>query len=70
MRPTTEPGMTPAWHKSSHSSSSGNCVEIATFGGDRIAVRDSKAPEGPTVTPPIGSFAKFVRAVGEGRIVR
>ncbi len=41
------------WHKSSHSSQDGNCVEVARNLPGLIAVRDSKAPEGPKllVTP-------------------
>lgn len=64
MRPTT------GWRKSSHSSSSGNCVELAVAGRTRIAVRDSKDPSGPILLPTIRAFANFVRAAGEGRIVR
>jgi len=32
------------WHKSSHSSQSGNCVEVACNLPGLVAVRDSKAP--------------------------
>ncbi len=41
------------WHESSHSSQDGNCVEVARNLPGLIAVRDSKAPEGPKllVTP-------------------
>jgi len=35
------------WHKSSYSSQDGNCVEIATNLPGMVAVRDSKAPQGP-----------------------
>ena len=35
------------WHKSSHSSQSGNCVEVARNLPGLVLVRDSKAPEGP-----------------------
>lgn len=38
------------WRKSSHSSQDGNCVEIATNLPGTIAVRDSKNPNGPTLT--------------------
>jgi hypothetical protein len=34
------------WHKSSHSSQDGNCVEVARNLPALVAVRDSKAPEG------------------------
>jgi hypothetical protein len=35
------------WDKSSYSSQSGNCVEVARNLPGLVAVRDSKAPEGP-----------------------
>jgi hypothetical protein len=35
------------WRKSSYSSQSGNCVEIATNMPGTVAVRDSKDPQGP-----------------------
>jgi Domain of unknown function (DUF397) len=34
------------WHKSTHSSQDGNCVEIATNLPGLVAVRDSKDPDG------------------------
>lgn len=38
------------WHKSTHSSEDGgNCVEVAAHPG-AVHVRDSKVPEGPTLT--------------------
>lgn len=40
----------PSWRKSSRSTHSGNCVEVAQFSGRRVAVRDSKNPlDGPIV---------------------
>lgn len=35
------------WRKSSYSSQSGNCVEVATNMPGTVAVRDSKDPVGP-----------------------
>ncbi|WP_083982528.1 DUF397 domain-containing protein [Actinomadura hibisca] len=36
------------WRKSTHSGNTGgNCVEVASCGGHRTAVRDSKDPAGP-----------------------
>jgi hypothetical protein len=35
------------WRKSSYSSQSGNCVEVATNLTGTVAIRDSKAPSGP-----------------------
>ncbi len=34
------------WRKSSYSGNTGNCVEVADL-SDRVAVRDSKDPDGP-----------------------
>ncbi|MFJ3927734.1 DUF397 domain-containing protein [Streptomyces sp. NPDC090022] len=39
------------WRKSSYSSDEGGqCVEMATCAADRVHVRDSKVPHGPTLT--------------------
>jgi len=37
------------WRKSSYSSQSGNCVEVALNLPRLVAVRDSKQPDGATV---------------------
>jgi hypothetical protein len=37
------------WHKSSYSSQSGNCVEVARNLPGLVAVRDSKAPDAPNL---------------------
>ena len=36
-----------AWHKSSHSSQDGNCVEVASNLPGAVAVRDSKHADSP-----------------------
>ncbi|MFE9466406.1 DUF397 domain-containing protein [Streptomyces virginiae] len=67
------------WRKSSYSSTNGgDCVECAPLGGaawrkasysgshgmpGRVAVRDSKNPDGPTLTVGAEAFAAFVRSV-------
>lgn len=38
------------WRKSSYSNSGANCVEIAQTRSGKIAVRDSKDPDGPALT--------------------
>ncbi|WP_078882601.1 DUF397 domain-containing protein [Streptomyces albus] len=58
------------WVKSSYSSGEGgNCLEWAP-GVARVAgvvpVRDSKAPEGPVLSFPSGSFVRFVAGVKAG----
>ncbi|MEW2418510.1 DUF397 domain-containing protein [Streptomyces sp. NPDC046866] len=54
-----------AWRKSSHSGSEGgNCVEAAVCPTDRIHVRDSKVPNGPTLTLAPASWARLTGWVG------
>ncbi|MER7000454.1 DUF397 domain-containing protein [Streptomyces sp. NPDC000410] len=53
-----------AWRKSSYSSDTGgDCVEVAAQ-PCRIAVRDSKNPDGPAFTVAPGAFAAFTAFVG------
>ncbi|MFJ8646433.1 DUF397 domain-containing protein [Streptomyces sp. NPDC093546] len=55
-----------AWRKSSYSGDTGgDCVEIAEQ-PCRVAVRDSKNPEGPAFTVAPAAFAAFVAAAAEG----
>ncbi|GAA1581264.1 DUF397 domain-containing protein [Actinomadura kijaniata] len=37
------------WLKSNRSNSQGNCVEIAELPGGRVAMRNSRFPEGPAL---------------------
>ncbi|MFD0855748.1 DUF397 domain-containing protein [Actinomadura adrarensis] len=37
------------WQKSRRSNSQGNCVEIAELPGGRVAMRNSRHPEGPAL---------------------
>ena len=50
------------WHKSSHSSANGQCVEVAPVAG-AIAVRDSKNPAGPTLIFTRQAWVAFVEGV-------
>ena len=54
------------WRKSSYSSQSGNCVEIATNMPGTVAVRDSKHPEGPGLLIPAAEWRVFVRGLKAG----
>ena len=65
-------GDEPRWFKSSYSGSSGSdCVEAAFLsGGAGMAVRDSKAPDGPVLTFDAASFVSFVGDVKTGRLDR
>jgi hypothetical protein len=57
------------WHKSSFSSASGQCVEVAPVAGT-IAVRDSKDPDGPELVFTRQAWAAFVDGVKAGPAAR
>ncbi|MQY19487.1 hypothetical protein NRB20_25770 [Nocardia sp. RB20] len=38
------------WFKSSYSTQSGDCVEVAFLSSDAVGVRDSKNPTGPALS--------------------
>jgi hypothetical protein len=50
------------WHKSSHSSANGQCVEVTPVAG-AVAVRDSKNPAGPVLIFTRQAWAAFVEDV-------
>jgi hypothetical protein len=50
------------WHKSSHSSANGQCVEVASVAG-AVAVRDSKNPAGPGLVFTRQAWAAFLESV-------
>lgn len=53
------PDPTPTmWRKSSRSTNASNCVEVSIR--DRVAVRDSKNADGPTITFSLGAWSAFV----------
>ena len=57
------PDLTTArWRKSSHSSDSNVCVEVALI-GPMAALRDSKNSTGPTLTLPARSFTNLLLSV-------
>ena len=51
------------WHKSSHSSQSGNCVEVAHNLPKLVAVRDSKEPDRVTLVVSREVWRVFIRSV-------
>jgi len=53
------------WHKSSHSSANGQCVEVAPVAG-AVAVRDSKNPAGPVLIFTRQAWAAFVEDLKGG----
>ncbi len=48
------------WRKSSYCNSGANCVEVATTRGGKVAVRDSKNPDGATLTFSPDDWKAFV----------
>lgn len=55
-----------AWRKSSHSISTGECVEVARLDSGEIGVRDSKDRGGPVLRFSRREFRAFVRGAGAG----
>ncbi|MEU2429948.1 DUF397 domain-containing protein [Streptomyces sp. NPDC007861] len=57
-----------AWRKSSYSGTTGGeCIEVAPH-PHRVAVRDSKYPDGPVFAVAPAAFAAFVAAAAEGAV--
>lgn len=54
------------WVKSTHSTTNGECVEVATLSDGSVAVRDSKDPEGAVLRFTRGEMLAFVRGVRAG----
>ncbi|MFF0527383.1 DUF397 domain-containing protein [Nocardia amikacinitolerans] len=54
------------WFKSSHSSPSQDCVEVAFLADGLVGVRDSKNPTGGALAFPPDEWAAFTRAVAGG----
>ncbi len=51
------------WHKSSYSSQSGNCVEVARNLPGLVAVRDSNTPGGPHLLVSRETWRAFLLAL-------
>lgn len=54
------------WRKSRHSNPSGNCVELAELEDGRVAVRNSRDPNGVMLVYTRADFAHFVAAAKDG----
>ena len=54
-----------AWRKARLSTANGACVEVASA-GKRIAVRDSKNPDGPVLLYIAADFGAFVAGAKRG----
>ncbi len=51
------------WQKSSYSSQSGNCVEVARNLPGLVALRDSKSPNGPNLLVSPETWQAFLLAL-------
>ncbi len=60
----TDPGL--RWRKAKASQGNGNCVEMAALADDRVAVRDSKDPDGPVLTFTRAEFRAWLHGVRAG----
>ncbi len=58
---------TATWRRSSRSSATANCVEVAAA-GPAVGVRDSKDPDGPVLVLPAASWTHFVAAISSDRL--
>lgn len=55
-----------AWLKSTSSSATGNCVEVAALPGGAVAVRNSRFPQGPALVYEPAEIAAFVDGAKKG----
>ncbi|WP_063023751.1 DUF397 domain-containing protein [Nocardia niwae] len=56
------------WFKSSHSSGSQECVEVAWLDGGSVGVRDSKNPAGPALVFNPSTWDKFATHLNGGEV--
>jgi hypothetical protein len=56
------------WRKSSYSGAQGNCVELAPFGEELVAVRNSRDPEGAVLFVDRAELGAFLTAVKAGEL--
>jgi hypothetical protein len=56
------------WRKSSHSQQNGNCLEVAPVAPSRIALRDSKNPDGPKLVFSTADWAAFISGIKAGQL--
>ncbi|GAB3993761.1 DUF397 domain-containing protein [Glycomyces albus] len=55
------------WQKSGRSNPNGNCVEMAALpGGEEIAVRNSRDPEGPALVYTVAEIEALIGGARDG----
>jgi hypothetical protein len=65
MRAATLAGVT--WRKSKHSGCVGNCVEVAALNNDKVAMRNSREPNGPALIFGRDEMAAFLAGAKDGK---
>ncbi len=55
------------WRKSRHSNPRGDCVELAELAGGKIAVRNSRHPNGPVLIFARSAMAAFIQNAEAGK---
>lgn len=55
-----------AWRKSARSGKQGNCVELASVSARRVAVRNSRDPEGPALVFSAAEMGAFLADIKGG----
>ena len=63
---TNSPRPTLVWKKSSACAGTANCVEVATLPDSGIAVRDSKDPQGPSLSFSRSEWVEFLSGARAG----